>query len=58
MPWNEPRCIGARTHEDDAKDGPTQAVLRVLHETGSWLCRWESELPADTAEPDEEPTLF
>jgi hypothetical protein len=25
---------------EDARDPPTQAVIRVLHETGSWFCRW------------------
>jgi hypothetical protein len=54
---------------NDALDPPTQAVLRVLHETGSWLCRWDDSaapslvelpgVPADTAEPaEDEPTLF
>lgn len=48
--------------DNDAKDEPTQEVLRVLHETGSWISRWDSELPADMAEvkppAEDEPTLF
>jgi hypothetical protein len=64
-----PAGMGPNRSDDDARDAPTQAVLRVLHETGSWLSRWDDSAapslvelpgePADTAEPaEDEPTLF
>lgn len=40
---------GYMRDKDDTKDMAVQAVLRVLHETGSWFCRLE-DTPKGTVE--------
>jgi hypothetical protein len=44
---------------DSTSDAPTQAVLRVLHETDSWFCRLTEDQAGCTVEtPYEQPELF
>jgi hypothetical protein len=45
-----PSGPGPNRHQDSAKDPPTQAVLRVLHETDSWFCRLSEDEQGCTVE--------
>jgi hypothetical protein len=45
--------------DDSTQDAPTQAVLRVLHDTDSWFCRLSEDHAGCTVQtPYEHPELF